>query len=272
VSIRPVHQSVRPSPIFLAIVAITAVGGVVAWLAAADIKPLAYVGVFTFVIAGWIVSLCLHEFGHAFGLPDLYDTDGGSAGVGEWCLMGSGNWNTPTNPAHMSAWSKSFLGWTNVIVAPATPTPFNILDVETHRDVYRLDIMKEKWRRMTDCALTGAYSLRCGLTEDEAYTRWWDGGSGYGNFWDTTVSRDFHYSGSGTVTPSLAGYEFTPSQRTYDNANAAWDQVIRGVTTVENVVTQRRAEVDTNSVDQVVRDLNQHGYQYRVVPLPELVK
>ena len=60
------HQSVRPSPIFLAIVAITAVGGVVAWLAAADIKPLAYVGVFTFVIAGWIVSLCLHEFAHAF--------------------------------------------------------------------------------------------------------------------------------------------------------------------------------------------------------------
>ena len=60
------HQSVRPSPIFLAIVAITAVGGVVAWLAAADYEPLAYVGVFTFVIAGWIVSLCLHEFGHAF--------------------------------------------------------------------------------------------------------------------------------------------------------------------------------------------------------------
>ena len=60
------HQSVRPSPVFLAIVAITAVGGVLAWLAAAERKPMAYVGVFTFVIAGWIVSLCLHEFGHAF--------------------------------------------------------------------------------------------------------------------------------------------------------------------------------------------------------------
>jgi M6 family metalloprotease-like protein len=146
------------------------------------------------------IGVFCHEFGHAFGLPDLYDTDGGSAGVGEWCLMGSGNWNTPTNPAHMSAWSKSQLGWTNVVTVPATPTPFNLLDVETHRDVYRLDIMQEKWRRMSECALTGTYSLRCGLTEDEAYTRWWDGGSGYGNFWDTTVSRDFRYSGSGTVT------------------------------------------------------------------------
>ncbi len=56
----------RPSPVFLAIVAITAVGGVLAWLSAAEREPMAYVGVFTFVIAGWIVSLSLHEFGHAF--------------------------------------------------------------------------------------------------------------------------------------------------------------------------------------------------------------
>ena len=69
------HQSVRPSPIFLAIVAITAVGGVVAWMAAADTKPLAYVGVFTFVIAGWIVSLCLHEFAHAFTAWRFGDRD-----------------------------------------------------------------------------------------------------------------------------------------------------------------------------------------------------
>ncbi|MGH3577935.1 MAG: site-2 protease family protein [Mycobacterium sp.] len=65
-SIRNVHQSVRPSPIFLAIVGLTALGGVLAWLAGANVAPLAYVGVFIFVVAGWVVSLCLHEFGHAF--------------------------------------------------------------------------------------------------------------------------------------------------------------------------------------------------------------
>ncbi len=64
-SIRPIHQSVRPSPIFLAIVAVTALGGVLAWLAAGTRTPLAYVGGFVFVIAGWLVSLSLHEFGHA---------------------------------------------------------------------------------------------------------------------------------------------------------------------------------------------------------------
>jgi Zn-dependent protease len=56
---------VRPSPIFLAIVAVTGLGGVLAWLAAAAVRPLAYAAVFIFVIAGWLTSLCLHEFGHA---------------------------------------------------------------------------------------------------------------------------------------------------------------------------------------------------------------
>jgi Zn-dependent protease len=57
---------VRPSPVFLAIVAITVAGAVLAWLAADAIRPLAYAGVFVFVIAGWLVSLSLHEFAHAF--------------------------------------------------------------------------------------------------------------------------------------------------------------------------------------------------------------
>lgn len=56
---------VRPSPIFLLIVGLTAAGGWLAWQAEAEVRPLAYVGVFVFVIAGWLVSLCLHEFGHA---------------------------------------------------------------------------------------------------------------------------------------------------------------------------------------------------------------
>jgi Zn-dependent protease len=59
------RDRVRPSPIFLALVAVTALGGVLAWLAGATARPLSYAGVFVFVIAGWLVSLCLHEFGHA---------------------------------------------------------------------------------------------------------------------------------------------------------------------------------------------------------------
>jgi hypothetical protein len=62
------------------------------------------------------------------------------------------------------------------------------------------------------------------------------------------------------------------TRRTYDNVNHAWSQVIRGVTTVENVVTRIRTDVDTNVVDRLVEDLNAQGHNYRVVPLPELVQ
>ena len=64
------------------------------------------------------IGVFAHEFGHAFGLPDLYDTvstNGVSQGIGNWCLMASGSWGgdgqSPQRPAHMSAWAKSFLGW-----------------------------------------------------------------------------------------------------------------------------------------------------------------
>src|SRR5271163_2723664 len=71
----PVHHSVRPSPIFLAIVAVTAVGGALAWWDGAQTGALAYVAVFILVIAGWVVSLCLHEFGHAFTAWRFGDRD-----------------------------------------------------------------------------------------------------------------------------------------------------------------------------------------------------
>jgi Zn-dependent protease len=50
----------------LGLVGLTALGGAMAWLAGSSVRPLSYAGVFIFVIAGWLVSLCLHEFGHAY--------------------------------------------------------------------------------------------------------------------------------------------------------------------------------------------------------------
>lgn len=64
------------------------------------------------------IGVFSHEFGHAFGLPDLYDTrrDAESAGMGGWDLMAYGSWggegaDHPELPSHMSAWSKEYLGW-----------------------------------------------------------------------------------------------------------------------------------------------------------------
>ena len=51
-----------------------------AWLAADTVRPLAYVGVFIFVIAGFLVSLCLHEFAHAYTAYRFGDHDAEARG------------------------------------------------------------------------------------------------------------------------------------------------------------------------------------------------
>jgi len=52
-----------------------------------------------------------HETGHGLFLPDLYDTSLNTEGIGEWGLMGSGNWSRPFSPSHMESFSLSRLGW-----------------------------------------------------------------------------------------------------------------------------------------------------------------
>ena len=48
------------------------------------------------------IGTMAHETGHAFGLPDLYDTDLRSAsvtqGIGEWGIMGSGELHPAVQP------------------------------------------------------------------------------------------------------------------------------------------------------------------------------
>jgi M6 family metalloprotease-like protein len=113
------------------------------------------------------IGVFSHEFGHAFGLPDLYNTkkDAKSQGVGNWDLMGAGSWGgdnqTPQRPAHMSAWSKAFLGWvtpTNI----SKDTHATLRPVEQFPDVLRVNVSNDihyllEYRTKTgfDDSLTG---------------------------------------------------------------------------------------------------------------------
>src|SRR5439155_345701 len=49
------------------------------------------------------IGTVAHETGHGFGLPDLYDTDGPTEGIGQWGLMSSGSFTSPLSPALMQA-------------------------------------------------------------------------------------------------------------------------------------------------------------------------
>jgi immune inhibitor A len=63
------------------------------------------------------IGIISHEMGHLlFALPDLYDRQGDSNGIGSWGLMGLGSWNargghSGSSPAHMMAWSKEKAGF-----------------------------------------------------------------------------------------------------------------------------------------------------------------
>ncbi|MDQ1744083.1 MAG: hypothetical protein QOE23_2422 [Pseudonocardiales bacterium] len=62
---RSPRAGVRPSPIFLAVLALAVAGGYLAWQATEATRT-ARVGVFVFILAGWVVTVCVHEFAHAF--------------------------------------------------------------------------------------------------------------------------------------------------------------------------------------------------------------
>lgn len=55
------REAFRPSAIFLGFVALFAVSGWMAWTGFGTAR----VNVFLFVISGWVLSLCLHEYAHA---------------------------------------------------------------------------------------------------------------------------------------------------------------------------------------------------------------
>ncbi|MBU1020935.1 MAG: M6 family metalloprotease domain-containing protein [Firmicutes bacterium] len=67
---------------------------------------------------GVVIHELFHDLGTTtrwLGLPDLYDTDDSSYGVGKWCIMAGGSGNSTTysgdTPSHPCAWAKTYLGW-----------------------------------------------------------------------------------------------------------------------------------------------------------------
>ncbi len=80
-----------------------------------------------------------HEFGHTLGLPDLYDGDYSSDGMGNWTLMAGGSWNNGgKTPACFDGWCKSKMGWTNVTEVSSNQTSVEIVQAETAPVSYRL--------------------------------------------------------------------------------------------------------------------------------------
>jgi immune inhibitor A len=66
------------------------------------------------------IGVICHEIAHGlWGLPDLWDLDGSSQGIGQWGLMAAGDWNGP------AIWNPFTNQWVAGGSSPAWPDPFS---------------------------------------------------------------------------------------------------------------------------------------------------
>jgi M6 family metalloprotease-like protein len=145
------------------------------------------------------IGVFCHEIGHGLGLVDLYDSYGG-AGIGYWGLMGAGNWNTPASPAHPCAWSREQLGWIDPVEIDWRQQSLALDPVATSGDAVKLVLPSRRFRHMRYFVGDGGLGLVCGYTYEEALARAWYGVAGYGNEWNESMVREFHFDGTYPVS------------------------------------------------------------------------
>ncbi|MCK4607600.1 MAG: M6 family metalloprotease domain-containing protein [candidate division Zixibacteria bacterium] len=118
------------------------------WSISPRYKDGVYISAFTVQPEYWAspgdmtIGIYSHELGHGFGLPDLYDTDYSSTGIGKWGIMSYGSWLGPRglggSPAHFCAWSKIQMGILTPVNISANTYSQAIANAEDNPAAYRL--------------------------------------------------------------------------------------------------------------------------------------
>ncbi len=127
----------------------------------------------------------VHELGHFFGLPDLYDTFSGSRPtVGFYDVMSTGFFNAVSRiPSSMGAWSRVFLGWDEPLVVtgdlsdvviraaeladdPSTPKTIKVPISSTEYYLLELRLRDENFNGRFDYNESGGNTFPDVMTDD----------------------------------------------------------------------------------------------------------
>lgn len=92
------------------------------------------------------IGVIAHEFGHALGAPDFYDTDYSSSGVefsgtGIWDLLANGAWSGDygSRPTGINGWQKWVWGWTEPQMLEESTTISDMPSATDQPVAYRME-------------------------------------------------------------------------------------------------------------------------------------
>jgi hypothetical protein len=212
------------------------------------------------------IGVFCHEYGHVIGLPDLYDTDYSSNGVGDWCLMSGGSWNGPSGyagaaPSQFSAWCRVQLGWITPDNITEDQTDITIPDVETNAYCARLwtngnggpEYFLIEYRRGVSF---DAYLPGCGLAIWHIDETQWDNTNDTHRLVDLEeMDRTENNSAGDVWLNGTFGPETFPNSKSYALANTRVEVVVKSTTCATTGLL-----TDLTVGSAVLVDTDQDGY------------
>lgn len=254
------------------------------WGIAPRLKDGVYVYTYSMEPEYWIMpgdmtcGVYCHELGHVFGLPDLYDTDYSSEGIGKWSLMASGSWNGSlgNSPAHLDAWSKVQLGFVTPDVITVDQFDVSIPAIENSQAIYKLwtngspaseyFLVANRQQTGYDTYLPGSGILIWHIDDSQSNndSEWWPGCGWSIHYEVALVQADNQWHMEHAINQGDSGdpYPGTSNNRTIDGTSSPSSNSYGGietnvsVTNISNSGTNMTADLGVG----VPQEVNEEKY------------
>ena len=229
-----------------------------------------------------------HELGHMlFDLPDLYDTDDDSEGLGNWSLMAGGSWNGPNglggSPAFPDAYSHIRMGYVTPMVVDTNSINISIPAKESSATVYKLwkyaqsgaqyFLVENRQQTGYDSYLPGNGLLiyHVETASGNQNNQWYPGHTSYGHYLVALEQADGDYDLEQNLNRGDSGdpYPGSTDNRIFDensvpdskdyNGNTTFVEVINISNSSSNMTATLKVGTIIASVDQKRSDNTSHG-------------